>query len=537
MRNKKVLFKKVVIVLISVSLFSSCDHSYIDALEDGNIREYTYSPVFAIPLVNSSLAIDDIFDVDNFDAIIVDEEGLIWLVYKGRVLSLPANELFSFPNQTFSFSEQFTPGKTDFIQTFDHTINFDFNNDEVLESIKFLHGLFNASVDAPELQANGYTLSSSFELLNSTNQAGDQPISGSIALENPTSFNLAGSTINVEYPDNYFTIRHTVTVSGEGNPANAPYNISFNHSITNIRYDLITGYLGQIAFPLGSASIGISIFDNFDFDDAFFEAPRVEVFAFNSYGSPIDLVFTDFYASNSKGQSVNLSGPGFENPWRIDGAETPGQEILTEALLDRNNSNMDEISAVNPNEFIYSVYGITNPAGPGLNFLKHDSSLNIDVEVFLPFWGRLNQLEFEEILENPLDSLPDEIEWLELNINLTNGFPLDAILQIYLTDVDEVPFDSLFVNADQMNFIKAAVADPVTGLVTEDSFKNTKVMIDQGKIESFQNASNILVKTNLMTYNKDIGSSVKILDSYRMNMQLGVRLKAKVIVDFEDQGE
>jgi hypothetical protein len=533
---KRFIRKPLVILFLIIGfLFGSCDHSYIDGLE--NIKEYTYSPVFAIPLINSSLAIDDIIDIENYDAIYIDEENLIWLVYKGRVLTVPANELFMIGNQSSVLSFEFNPGKSEHTQVIEHEFKFEPVNDEVLQSIKFLSGLFNIELDAPELQANGYAISNSFEILNSVGSSNNEPITGLVTPNEETQVNISGSTINFEYPDNFFTVRHTITITGEGNPAGAPYDVTVRQSVTNTRYEIVKGMMGTVAFPIGGTTVEMGLFENFDLENVFFEAPRVDVYAFNSFGSPIDLVFTDFFASNSSGQKVNLSGPGFQNPWRINTAVTEGEKSTTTAKLDRANSNMDDIAAIGPNEYFYSVYGVTNPDGPEMNFIRHDSSLNVDVEIFLPFWGRIQKLEVEELLENPMDSIPEEIDWIELNLNITNGFPLDAFIQIYFADEKEVKTDSLFANLDHTNFIKAAPVDGASGIVNTPEHKNTKIMIDQSKIVSLSNSPNLIIKTNLITYNQQVPQSVKILDNYRLDLQLGVRVKPKVIVDFEEEDD
>jgi hypothetical protein len=530
---KRFIRKPLVILFLIIGfLFGSCDHSYIDGLE--NIKEYTYSPVFAIPLINSSLAIDDIIDIENYDAIYIDEENLIWLVYKGRVLTVPANELFMIGKQSSIFNFEFNPGKSEHTQVIEHDFIFDVENDEVLESIKFLSGLFNIELDAPELQANGYVISNSFEILNSVGSSNNEPISGLVTPNEETQINISGSTINFEYPDNFFTVRHTITITGEGNPAGAPYDVTVRQSVTNTRYEIVKGMMGTVAFPIGGTTVEMGLFENFDLENVFFEAPRVDVYAFNSFGAPIDLVFTDFFASNSSGQKVNLSGPGFQNPWRINTAVTEGEKSTTTAKLDRANSNMEDIAAIGPNEYFYSVYGVTNPDGPELNFIRHDSSLNVDVEIFLPFWGRIQKLEVEELLENPMDSIPEEIDWVELNLNITNGFPLDAFIQIYFADEKEVKTDSLFTNLDHTNFIKAASVG-ATGIVSTPEHKNTKVMIEHNKIGSLSNSPNLIIKTNLITYNQQVPQSVKILDNYRIDLQVGVRVKLKVVVDFEEE--
>jgi hypothetical protein len=161
--------------------------------------------------------------------------------------------------QSSIFNFEFNPGKSEHTQVIEHDFIFDVENDEVLESIKFLSGLFNIELDAPELQANGYVISNSFEILNSVGSSNNEPISGLVTPNEETQINISGSTINFEYPDNFFTVRHTITITGEGNPAGAPYDVTVRQSVTNTRYEIVKGMMGTVAFPIGGTTVEMGL--------------------------------------------------------------------------------------------------------------------------------------------------------------------------------------------------------------------------------------------------------------------------------------
>ncbi|MFW5726194.1 MAG: hypothetical protein ACOCX0_07080, partial [Bacteroidota bacterium] len=128
---------------------SSCDYSYWDEME--NIQDYTYDPVFAIPLVDASISIDDLFEIGELDQINVDEENLITLVYKGEVFSLSASDLFHINDQvqdvSFTGIDPVAGGSV----TLDPKVFLiSFDNSEILSYISFLEGNFAVTIQADE---------------------------------------------------------------------------------------------------------------------------------------------------------------------------------------------------------------------------------------------------------------------------------------------------------------------------------------------------------------------------------------------------
>ncbi len=61
---------------------ASCDFSYFEIDE---LPDYQYSPVFAIPLVNSTLTISDFVPDEDEDLIEVGDDQLISLVYSAHL--------------------------------------------------------------------------------------------------------------------------------------------------------------------------------------------------------------------------------------------------------------------------------------------------------------------------------------------------------------------------------------------------------------------------------------------------------------------
>ncbi|MFN2394848.1 MAG: hypothetical protein ABR597_04080 [Bacteroidales bacterium] len=521
------------VILISVFTLHSCDYSYLDGID--NMDDYTYEATFAVPLVNSYLNINDIIDTEGIGAIETDEEGLIWLVYKGRVFSIPAEDLFSIPNQSQSFTIDIDPVAKEEI-TFDRIFLVTFDSDQEVNLIKFRQGLFTVNLeDTDQLQADGFDIFVEFEILNSETGDGGL-ISGELTPQQPANIDLAESIIDFEDETNFFPVKFTVTISGDGNPVNAPYTIEFNQNMENMEYDYIYGFIGEIPFPVGDSEVNIDIFKSANIADIFFENPTMDVIAKNSFGTPITLNFNEFYASNPDDETIAIETAATDS-WDIDMPDELGQTNTTQLELNRSNTNIDEMMSIRPTTVHFDVSGVINPAGKQTspNFINYNSQLSIDLDVNLPLFGRVDNFELQDTLDLTFNNLPEEIDWAELKIQMDNGFPFRASVQVYFVDDNMQVLDSLFSEASAVNLIEAAPTSPDDNIVTEPRLKETFIMLDQARFESLRNAEQMLLEVEFNTYNQDVGESVKILESYEIGILMGLRMKAKVDPFEEDE--
>ena len=517
----------VVIALIIVTpllLISSCDYDYLDGL--GEIEVPSIEPVFAVPLVNSTLKVNNIFNEDDFTSINVDEEGLVTIIYSGEVFSLPASSIFQVEDQhqTITYNN-ITPGSGGAVELPPKLFLVTFENSEILTYISFLEGTFNVTVYAPELQQDGYNLEATFRILNSFD-SNNQPFSGQVNLYEPSHSDLTGGRIEFDNESNFFMVEYIITISGDGNPQNAPYTIEFINTMDNIRFDLAKGYIDQINFPIGNIAIPINMFSNAKVGSIMFEDPSIDFTMLNSFGTDIDINIMEFYATTIDDETIQISGEGVDSPWR---AAAPGshEEVSQKSymVLDPDNTNLFEITEQSPVEFYYNVRGLTNPDGTMLatNWIKHDSNLSINMEMNLPLWGRIDYLLLEDTTTIALGNMPDELEWVELKMNIANGFPLDLYLNVILLDENNQHLDTLF-NA-QPKLFEAAQVDPATSIVTQPGRSTLLEMIDDQKTWNLRNASKLFIEASLNTYDHEAGTTVKILDTYEIGLERGLRAK------------
>jgi hypothetical protein len=523
---RKISFWLAIVLALPALMLTSCDYSYLDGLED--IQDYTYSPEIAVPLVSSSISIDDIMDVSDLSFIELDEDNLITLVYKGQIFSVDAENIFTLTdqNQQRSFDE-IIPADTTLIIPF----LLSFEKNEIITSVSFLDGLFNVTAQADQLSQDGYSLDLSFRILNSFDQ-NEQHIGGTASLDQPANINLAGSRIELDNVTNFFLVEYTITIFGSGTPTNAPYTIDFFQSLTNMRYDLVQGYIDQIDFPVGKATIPISIFNNASMGSIEFVSPRIDLTINNSFGLPVDVNVMEFTATTAEGQIVNISGP---TPWSIGYPESPSAvSDTTKVFIDNTNSNLFEITRQAPKDIFLNVRGLTNPdaAITTTNWLRHDSNLNIDVEVRLPLHGKINYFNITDTLELPFDSIPDELDWIELKMIVSNGFPISTTIKVLMLDEAGLVIDTLFKK--QPKLMEAAEVDPNTGIAVTPAITTIIEMIDEETFENLKKAKTLLVDATLESYNHENDTAIKLLDNYRLGIDIGLRAKGKKVIKLSD---
>jgi len=531
-RNELIVKSRIMLVsLLMLTLsFQSCDYSYLDGIED--IQEYTYSPVFALPLINSQLKINDLIDLNELSLIETDEENLITLVYRGNAFSVSANEVFTisdhtrdaiFDNIALSGSGTTTlpPRVTPFL------LNFERN--EIIDSISFLSGYINVSAQAAELVADGYTLEAVFRIPGSSDASGN-PLQGVVNLNTPGQIDLSGAGIKLSNEANFFQLEYTITISGGGTPTNSPYTITFSQNMVDLQYDVVQGYIDQIDFLVGSSRIPVDIFNNINLGSIVFANPSIDFTIINSFGMPIDLYVADMYATTTNDEILNIDGEAIDNPWRIKYPAKPGDTpSLTNQLVDNSNTNLFEVMGKTPRDVFFNLWGITNPEATvdRKYWVKHDSKIDIDAEVRLPLWGRINFFSVEDTLGITLDDIPEELEWLEVKMNLSNGFPLGIVLDLILLDEQGFVTDTLFKG---QNSIAPAAVSSSTGYVEVPVVTSVLELLNQERIRKFRESDRIAYKARFETYDSENNTNVKILDTYGFGLELGIRAKGKTVV-------
>ncbi len=243
-----------------------------------------------------------------------------------------------------------------------------------------------------------------------------------------------------------------------------------------------------------------------------------------------------------EGQSLSNTS---DKEYTISAPSTWGEVSTTNILIDKNEIPVlpDVFSPVPKQVSFYMSFG--SNALQTLPFdVTGDEILKLDADFDLPLDARLEDLVMGDTMNMDFSKGTfSQITSAVLKVRFTNGFPLEGRTQIYFADTTATGeinniVDSLFdelntdVFADGWRFVSAITN--TSGVVTETSVSNIYIEITQEKFQKLKDArvAKILLLSKLNTYNSTSGTFIKLLSTYQLGVELG--MKANYIITGED---
>jgi len=484
-----------------------------------NVKTPGWEPNIAAPLINSRMTLWDILLDKDSSEVIIDENNLILLVYKGQLASQTAENLIFIPDQNcninFNFSIPAPLNSGDIFTTnFSDNIQFNLTGGQVLDSIYFKAGNISISINT----TLNYPADLIIKLPGTKN--GVQFIE-TIPINSPNTFYVIDLTNSKLYLDhsinnNELVVNYTVTLYGDGSPNNSPYDININQSFNNLKYKALFGYFGQFDFSFSEDTVTVKLYTNNIEGIINWYDPKIYLIATNYLGIPINIVFEHIEAVNNLiPSSVIISGPGIPNPWGIfyPSYQQIGQGIPSQIMLDKTNSNIDDAFNIQPKEIKTLISATANPSGPPANnFTLDTSKFSLDVRVELPLIGTAKGFVIQDTFDLKFDENVDNIEWILFKMQTINGFPIDVKIQVYFTD-------SLY------NLIDSLI-QPFQQLVESATVKQIEIKITKTRLQNFDKVEYALVRANLETYNSG-NTTVKLYADQDIHILIGAQVQLK----------
>ena len=513
---------------------NSCykDHFDLNRLEQNN----DWSPEIALPLIYSDLSMKDLLADYNHDNLIAESgNGFLTLVYWKNILSKKAEDLILIPNQNVNTSFAFSvPGAlpigTD-ITAAPFLVNFSFitPNNEEIDELYIKDGMLNFSVFSPNLNHNA-TIKVEIPSATLNGNSFSQNLEFTYGTNLTTQLNLNGYKIvfnNSGLNHNRLTIIYTITIHGSGLPNNSPYSIDLGESFTNIKFSKILGDFKQIPMEFPNDTLDIRIFGKNIHGRIHFENPMVHFYTDNSYGMPVNININTFRAISGWNPPYNITITGIPVPWYINPSSIVGGVTQTEFHLDKTNSNLVDALDISPQHFVTDISGLSNPAGGiSTNFALDTSRININAQIELPLFGKCWDFILQDTIDLEFGEDMDKIEFLLFRINTTNGFPVEAIQQLYFVDENNAIIDSLLI-PEQQTMLAAPCGGAPEYRVVSSVMKSTESKLEGNRILALENCKKIIVQAKLLTTQNGT-QLVKIYSDYSLAMKVGLRTKFKV---------
>jgi len=294
-------------------------------------------------------------------------------------------------------------------------------------------------------------------------------------------------------------------------------NVSIGMSNMAISY--VKGSMAENAIELDEG-----IYD-LDFDvledvpgDVEFSDPKLSILLNNA--TP----FQGVIAADLKGEVedqpyVNLNAPFIQLP----ACPLDQNSIAYSYNLDKTNSNLIEFVSKKPTNLTYAGHLVLNPDGVNSNDVElyEDDKIYIGYGVEIPLDLKLSgTIDIDPIELDDLEMI-DDLSKATLVFTSDNGFPFEAkaILEFFDDDVDAV------IETIEVDIIKGAKVDPLTGIVTEKVANVVDVVLTDTQIEKLNQSEELRVSVLLQTTNYDDGQSVVLLKNNELDLQLSIKGK------------
>ena len=516
-----------IVCIVSFFFHFSCikenDFNY-DKLAGSN-----WDPDLALPLIQTSINIQDISGLVDSANYSTDSNHLLKLIYTGNIYSIGSNHFLPVLNQ--SDDAVFSLNASDstllyqsgtITKTISHFAPFIFQNgtcDSMLVESGQLDislvsdiphsGILNITI--PDAIKNGQSLSCQLPF---TWSGSATTVGKSIDLSG-YFINLSGSGIpgvlTINYSITYNNSTSLSAVTGHQSAVHLDFNA--------IHFKSIYGNFGQQAITLFEDSALITLFSNFQNGTLYFDDPSLTFTLKNSFGMPIDAHVSSLTAINRLGQSFPITG-AIPDPLPIGFPSVAGQSAISSFTLDKNNSNVRSIISQCPKYITYSLNATSNAPNPAYNFLLDTSEFRADIKIELPMRGYASGFTIQDTVDFRLDKIND-LKNAIFRINIDNGFPANAYTQIYFTDAGFNILDSMILDPSHTLIESAQVNS--AGKVIASTHKMLDEPFPSARLDHLYQTKKMLIRSLINTADFQTGRIIEIYDDYKIDVKVGVR--------------
>ncbi|MFT5845054.1 MAG: hypothetical protein ACI8QW_000930 [Saprospiraceae bacterium] len=524
--------KNIYLSFIALSLvITGCK----DDFEDLEFEDW--KPIIAIPLVSSEITVDDVLtELNHPEEVLILENGLVALNYKGELFSLSAESILDIPDQDFSESVALGVAEAlllDNSGTFSAPpVNYPFNidlspADVSVAEIKFLSGSLTMSMTRQ--QDEGVT--GSVMVLELVDENGDSPsfdFSGTSAVGVPEeiSVDLTGYKLNplMDFSNQITLSASMVFSNNDMNTAMAGDFLSLEMSFSGLTFDHIIGDFGDLTISADTDSISIDLFENIQGGSFALTNAIFNLTVTNSFGFPSNIEL---------GQVVSINeNTGVQTPLILDDISLQGQQELGGApevgIFSFDNENSDVTSLFDPAPLlvVFNITAESNPDGTpppdDLNFITSESSFDVGIDLILPLEGyALNVFVTDTIPATISFDAYEEVDSIEFKIQMDNTFPLDIAFQALILDENDIVIDSLF--SENATIMESALVDS-DGNVTSPSSAVNFILIKDERVTSIQNMKSVKFRSIFNSPGADNQDVIRIKETQKVDIKLGVKV-------------
>lgn len=540
----KKLFKKSVIILISVFSISSC--SKID-LDPSKRKPTELLQDIAVPIATGDFSVGDLLRSDTNSFADIDENGRIWLTYSNELKSIETEELMTPKGGKMEFYQTITAAQSnssmnveEVIVPFSSEMSFNVSSPSktspkltalhvkegklFLDIGNYVNGASKLTLTIPSIVKGGRSFTATISLDPRRHKMVEFDLTGYII--KPVNTNTKNNKIPV-YVNAIVTKKLTEYLVG-----------SFKIGVEldkAMKLEVIYGdFKRQNFLHSNTSSIDFKFLKNAPSSTSVkFKDFKIGMQWLNSFGIPMEMEVQNIIGVNNQGENFHLDVKNIKPDFLIfDAPVSPGVEKSGMFTFDENNtftgggaySSTDFIKK-DPIQMSFSGFTYTNPLKynyPAFkNFIWQKSALSISVETAFLLYGTVTDYKFEEVTEIKMGEDVSNVKSATIKLHSENGFPLEFKTQLEFRDIyDSVLFtiankEELFLTSGQLNSL---------GRVVAPAINNREFDLNEKEVGLLPKVSKVAIVANFST--TDNGNRDVIFNEKdRLVLKLGLRLK------------
>ena len=414
-------------------------------------------------------------------------------------------------------------------------INFDYisNEGERLDSLFYESGVLRLSItsDFPGDVAYNITTNSFLETASGDGisissaliYSGVTPVSGS----QDTDLSGYKTLLNFQNDSSVFIVNLQAAISiPSGRALSGNESIHIEVEVMDPEFEAIYGSFGRDTFDIESQQISLDVFSEFSDTGLSFEAPRVYFTFENSFGISAGLDFSNIYASYEDKPDMLLTGQFAETLQIIEAPslQNAGTIATSSILMNKDNSNINDILSSSPDQLNLSLVGISNPNDEEGNFLLKDSNIKIKSRIELPLSLQLQNFEYDTEFELEDLSRLDNSQSLTLILKTSNELPIGGEIDIEFLDTGGEVFDDIL----DISILESPTQFDTDKKTVVPSTLETRVTLDEAKINSLTTADKLRVTVRFSSFGSQQNEFVKIFSDYSLITTIAVEGKVSI---------
>lgn len=336
----------------------------------------------------------------------------------------------------------------------------------------------------------------------------------------------------------------------QGLPVRTDEGVFCSFLMQEMKFNYLEGNFSNFILEDKEESVKLSTFSRtlFNKDNrVYFDDPKIVGRFRTSIGTRLQFNMTNFTTEAGGGVSRRLTGPGIDalDPLIMNGATkinptvvgpTPLRTDTAYQLIDKNNTNIVSgdffgFFESSPDRMLFKVKALALANG-SRQFGFDTSSIRINTQIILPLNGRATQLGIQDTFKVSFpvnDPQYQYIDSIQIRTVMTNGFPFLLDGQFYFVSNSGEYIDSLITSPNRRLSDEAQIDNdgkviPGTAPRVSRIFK-----IKADRYARIQRLTDIIVFRGFMkTTNAEFNRNMKIYPEYKIRLQMGVQVRAKL---------